>query len=94
MSNCATIVCYNDGKEEHDSFRASFKYDGSYYGNVIRLDDIYGYGFTQEEAIEDLRKNTSKAFDDLQALVKMFLETDALPVRPVDCFFNYIDTKE
>lgn len=94
MSNCATIVCYNDGKEECDSFRASFKYDGSYYDNVIRLDDIYGYGSTQEEAIEDLRKNTSKAFDDLQALVKMFLETDALPVRPVDCFFNYIDTKE
>lgn len=94
MSNCATIVCYNDGKEEHDSFRASFKYDGSYYDNVIRLDDIHGYGSTQEEAIEDLRKNTSKAFDDLQALVKMFLETDALPVRPVDCFFNYTDTKE
>ena len=48
---------------------------------------MYGHGETEEEAIENLKKELEQCFNELHALEKMLYETDVLnnDVVKVDC---------
>lgn len=56
------------------------------------LTNIYGYGETKEEAIENLKKKLAYYFDELHALEEMLYETDVLDndVVEVDCLWKKI----
>ena len=86
----ARVVCHNDGKGKLQSYEV--------YAQSPCLDsfmfDECGYGETQEEALEEYRQKFKKALDELNAFAAMLLDTDALPIIPVDCFGKEIEGED
>ena len=86
----ARVVCHNDGKGKWQSYEV--------YAQFPCLDsflfDERGYGETQEEALEEYRQKFKKALDELNAFAAMLLDTDALPIIPVDCFGKEIEGED
>ena len=80
------IAHHDDGKEKWQSHTCCLFNDSDRYHN-FDLTNIYGYGETKEEAIENLKKELAYYFDELHALEKMLYETDVLDndVVEVDC---------
>lgn len=80
------IAHYNDGKEKWQSHRCNLFNDSDEYHN-FDLTDIYGYGETKEEAIENLKQELDYYFREIHALEKMLYETNVLDndVVEVDC---------
>lgn len=71
------IAHYNDGKEKWQSHSCFLFNDTDKYFS-FDLTSIHGYGETQEEAIENLKKELDYYFRELHALEKMLYETDVL----------------
>ena len=71
------IAHHNDGKEKSQSHTCYLFNDADRYHN-FDLTNIYGYGETKEEAIENLKKKLAYYFDELHALEEMHYETDVL----------------
>ena len=88
------IAHYNDGKEKWQSHSCFLFNDADKYFN-FDLTSIHGYGETQEEAIENLKKELDYYFRELHALEKMLYETDVLDndVVEVDCLGRKIERK-
>lgn len=80
------IAHYNDGKEKWQSHRCNLFNDSDEYHN-FDLTDIYGYGETKEEAIENLKQELDYYFREIHVLEKMLYETNVLDndVVEVDC---------
>ena len=80
------IAHHNDGKEKCQSHTYYLFNDVDGYHD-LDLTNIYGYGETKEEAIENLKKELAYYFDELHALEKMLYETDVLDndIVEVDC---------
>lgn len=83
------ITHFDDGKEEFNSHEVSCV---DSYGNLLRTVDfnIYGYGETYYEALEDFKKKFDKQMARLLSFEKMLFETDALVPIEVDCLGNKI----
>ena len=80
------IAHHNDGKGKSQSHTCYLFNDADRYHH-FDLTNIYGYGETKEEAIENLKKKLAYYFDELHALEEMLYETDVLDkdVVEVDC---------
>lgn len=80
------IAHYNDGKEKSQSHTCYLFNDADRYHN-FDLTNIYGYGETKEEAIENLKNKLAYYFDEFHALEEMLYETDVLDndIVEVDC---------
>lgn len=80
------IAHHDDGKEKCQSHRCNLFNDSDEYHN-FDLTDIYGYGETKEEAIENLKQELDYYFREIHALEKMLYETNVLDkdVVEVDC---------
>lgn len=71
------IAHYDDGKEKWQSHACYLFNDASDY-HEFDITNIWGYGETKEEAIENLKKELEHYFSELLALEKMLYETDVL----------------
>lgn len=88
------IAHYNDGKEKRQSHSCFLFNDADKYFN-FDLTNIRGYGETQEEAIENLKKELDYYFCELHALEKMLYETNVLDndIVEVDCLGRKIERR-
>ena len=86
------IAHHNDGKEKCQSHTCYLFNDVDGYHD-FDLTNIYGYGETKEEAIENLKKELAYYFDELHALEEMLYETDVLDndIVEVDCLGRKIE---
>ena len=71
------IAHHNDGKEKSQSHTCYLFNDADRYHN-FDLTNIYGYGETKEEALEDYKKKFGYVMDELRAFERMLFETDVL----------------
>lgn len=80
------IAHHDDGKEKCQSHKCYLFNDVDGYYN-FDLTNIYGYGATKEEAIENLKEELEYYFRELDALAMMLYETDVLDndIIEVDC---------
>ena len=85
------LMHYNDGKEKSQSHEiAIIEYD--FYNAEANIwthnpFDIYGYGETKEEAIEDFKNKFRYIMRELKAFETMLLDTDVIidNIIEVDC---------
>lgn len=80
------IAHYDDCKEKWQSHTCYLFNDANDH-REFDITNVYGYGETKEEAIENLKKELEQCFNELHALEKMLYETDALDndIVEVDC---------
>lgn len=88
---------YDDCKEKSQSHEISIRechfYDVEYDIGSFNPFDIYGYGETKEEALEDFKRKFEYVMRELKTFEKMLLETDTVEndTVEVDCFGKQID---
>lgn len=86
------MAYHNDGKQKWQSHEIYLKEDDFYNSEfgVFSHDifDIYGYGETKEEAIEEFKKKFQYVMNEWKAFEKMLLDTDIITdnIIVVDCF--------
>ena len=85
------LTHYDDGKGKYESHEIALReYD--FYNTEEDIwshnpFDIYGYGETKEEAIEDFKKKFRYIMRELKAFEMMLLDTDVITdnIFEVDC---------
>lgn len=94
------LIFYNDHKEKYNSYEVKIKEPHTYYNTEIDVwshnpFDIYGYGGTKEEAIEDFKSKLSFVIKELKAFETMLLDTDVITdsIIEVDCMGKPIENK-
>ena len=80
------IAHHNDGKEKWQS-HTCYLFNDVDGCPGFDITNIYGYGGTKEEAVENLKKELEYYFNALHALERMLYETDVLDndIIEVDC---------
>lgn len=86
------MTYHNDGKEKWQSHEITLREHDFYNAeaNVWSHNpfDVYGYGATKEEAIEDFKNKFKYVMRELKAFEMMLLDTDVITsnIIEVDCF--------
>lgn len=86
----------DDRKERHQSHTVSIR-ENNFFDPKIDVYshnpfDVYGYGATKEEAIEDFKNKFRYVMKELKAFETMLLDTDVITdnIIEVDCMGNEI----
>lgn len=94
------MTYHNDHKEKYHSHEISIREHDFYNveADVWSHDpfDVYGYGATKEEAIEDFKNKFKYIMRELKAFEMMLLDTDVITdnIIEVDCMGKSIRSKE
>lgn len=85
------MVYHNDGKQKWESHEIYLKED-DFYNNEFGVwshnpFNIYGYGATKEEALEEFKKRFQYIMNEWRAFEDMLLNTDIVTdsIIAVDC---------
>ena len=86
------MTYHNDGKEKWQSHEITLREHDFYNAEADVWShnpfDLYGYGATKEEAIEDFKNKFKYVMRELKAFEMMLLDTDVITsnIIKVDCF--------
>lgn len=88
---------HDDGKKKYQSHEISIR-ELNFYNSEANLSthnpfDVYGYGETKEEAIEDFKNKFKYLIKELQAFEQMLFDSDVITdnIIEVDCLGHEIE---